>query len=204
MQSMECVPLLPALAKTQNADREIKRKAFSAFCLSCSGNPRNLEARMCTGRSGVLQAAAVFASSSSSSFFLPEAKRENATSSAPFKKGMMKWSTTWLCHCRAAPQQAQLLKASPANGGLRDSVSAMLGLRFLAWVRRDPSLFKAVSCCIILSHFILSAVPRLAMLQTVICRSVLPPVPQVITEPLVLVWGGTLYNPQYLPSRSLA
>lgn len=155
MQSMERAPLLPALAKTQSADWEIKKKAFSAFWLSCPGNPRNLEARMCIGRPGVLQAAAVFASSSSSSFLLPQVKRENATSSASFKKGMMKWSTAWLHHCRAAPPQAQLLKASTANGGPRDSVSVMLGLRFLAWVRRGPSLFKAVSCCTVLSHFIL-------------------------------------------------
>lgn len=133
---------------TQSKDREIKKKAFSAFWLSCSGNPRNLGARMCIDRSGALQAAAGFANSSSSSSSCTEPRGRTRHHQPPLKKGRRKHSVVTLPQSGSSTSTALECRQT---GGPRDLVSAVLGLRFLAWLRTGPSLtcqqvlFKAVS-----------------------------------------------------------
>lgn len=180
-----CASLLPALAKnTRREDREIKKKAFSAFWLSCSGNPRNLGARMCIDRSGALQAAAGLASSSPSSRCIrprgrmrhhqpPLKKRgdkikhgavtlpqSSSSTRTPLKSQCCKWGTEGLGFCRAGVEVSGLGKEGsfphPPAGSFQ---SCELPHRFQ-------------------SHFVLWAVPGLAVLHTVICRPVLPPAAQ--------------------------
>ena len=197
MQSMKRAPLLPALAKIQSEDQEIKKKAFSAFWPCCSENRRNLGARMCIDRSGVLQAAASVASSSpSSSCTEPRGKTQHHL--PPLKK--QQWNEAR----HGYPTTERLLNKhssrKPAlQTGLTDLLSATSRLRFWSCVRRGPSLtcqqvlFTTVSGRIVF-RVIPSSVSSAwichaayGRLQTCSASSYL----QMTTEPLVLAWGGT-------------
>lgn len=193
---------------TQSKDREIKKKAFSAFWLSCSGNPRNLGARICIDRSGALQAAAGFANSSSSSS-CTEPKGRTRHHQPPLKKGAMKAQHGYPAAERLLDKHSSW---KPANRGTEGFGFCRAGVE-VSGLGKDrsfphPPAVSLQSCEPphgFQSHFFLWAVPGLAVLRTVICRLVLPPVTRGRSQsPWVWFGAAHVYSPRNLPSSSLA
>lgn len=176
--------------KPQSKDQEIKKKAFSAFWLSCSGNPRNLGARMCIDRSGVLQAAAGFASSSPSSSCTEPRRRTQHQ--PPLKKGGWNkaWdgylAANWLLNKHSSWKPALQKEFGFCRTGVEVCVLGKEGVLPSLASRFSSKLWAATSFSESLSSAWISHAAY-GHLQTCSTSSY----PHVITEPLVLGWGGT-------------